>query len=475
MRYGMSLAVVFIMLGWSAALAQPGYIQINSAPGISIYLNGQYKGLTSTSLGGYLISNVPPGNHRVRAEKEGAPAYEVELTVRAGEVTTHEIVDIMKGATVEAPGAAPNTIRRNVSPTDLRSGTLIVQSKPMEVQITIPNLGIRGARKGTDVWQQSPVPLGNYTAAFRGSDTTLVKRFAIGAGRTTHLMVDFETNTVTVTDRISRGVQVVEAVPSEPREATPENEVAPRTQPTVAQARPAVVAPPRAFRREHAGPHGMIFVEIPPGQFQQGSVDGDVDEKPMRTVRITKGFQIGKYEVTQQVWEAVMGSNPSLMQSLERPVEQVSWTGTQRFLRALNEQDEEWTYRLPTEAEWEYAARAGSQAAYVFSSDPERLADYAWYSGDAGVQPVGRKQPNAWGLYDMLGNVWEWVADWYDADAYAGGPATDPQGPEHGTARVQRGGSWSQGATNLRVSNRAKGAVIVRSPDIGFRIVRERR
>lgn len=478
MRYGICLLGALFCIGPMAALAQPGYIQIKSEPGITIYLGGAYKGITSTSLGGYLISNVPPGTHTVRAEKQGAPKYEVELTVTAGKVTTHEIVDIMKGATVA--GAEPATTARSVNQPppqrDLRFGAILVQSVPMEVQITIPDLGVRGARKQADVWQQTKVPRGTYTAAFKGPDTTLVQRFTVGVGRTTHLAVDFEKNVVTVTDRLSQGNEVarvqqpVTSVPQVPatQQADEQQQVSSTPQRTPAR-------PRRATRPEHAGPHGMIFVAISPGQFQRGSQDGDTDEQPVQSIRITNGFQIGKYEVTQQVWEAVMDENPSLLKSLERPVEMVSWTRVNRFIRQLNEQDTKWTYRLPTEAEWEYAARAGSKSTYSFGNDAKGLGNYAWYNEDTGTQPVGRKEPNAWGLYDMEGNVWEWVGDWYQADYYARGETVDPKGPARGTARVQRGGSWRQAAANVRLANRAKGGVSARSPDVGFRLVRVRR
>jgi len=167
---------------------------------------------------------------------------------------------------------------------------------------------------------------------------------------------------------------------------------------------------------------GMRLVLIPPGEFQMGSPAGDgvasSDEKPHHNVRITKPFYLGVCEVTQEQYERVMAQNPSRFKGdPQRPVGYVSWTGAAEFCRKLSEK-EGVTYRLPTEAEWEYACRAGTTTRYCFGDDEASLGEYAWY-GSVGRYPVGEKTPNAWGLCDMHGNVWEWCADWYDADYYA--------------------------------------------------------
>ncbi|MBI3249371.1 MAG: SUMF1/EgtB/PvdO family nonheme iron enzyme [Deltaproteobacteria bacterium] len=188
----------------------------------------------------------------------------------------------------------------------------------------------------------------------------------------------------------------------------------------------------------------MDFVLIPAGEFRMGSQDGAHDEKPVHVVRITKPFYLGKYQVTQGQWQAVMGNNPSRFTGdSNRPVETVSWDDAQEFLGRLSKKEGP-RYRLPTEAEWEYAARAGSTGMYCFGDDPQQLRDYAWYSENAEgtTHPVGQLKPNAWGLYDMHGNVWEWVSDWYDGSYYQKGPTDDPHGPEQGEAKVLRGGSW---------------------------------
>jgi formylglycine-generating enzyme required for sulfatase activity len=219
---------------------------------------------------------------------------------------------------------------------------------------------------------------------------------------------------------------------------------------------------------------GMQFALIPAGEFQMGSANGSDDERPVHTVRISKPFYLGLHEVTQGQWETVMGSNPSKFKGdTNRPVETVSWEDVQKFIDKLNAREGGTKYRLPTEAEWEYAARAGSKTAYSFGDDSSQLGKYAWFSDNADntTHPVGKLQPNAWGLYDMHGNVWEWVQDWYD-DKYAAGPVTDPQGPASGSNRVVRGGSWSHGAGDCRSADRSRSAPGDRYVNLGFRLLR---
>jgi formylglycine-generating enzyme required for sulfatase activity len=197
---------------------------------------------------------------------------------------------------------------------------------------------------------------------------------------------------------------------------------------------------------------GMEFIEIPSGKFMMGCSEGDSNcedkEKPQHRVSITKPFYLAKYEVTQGQWKAIMGKNPSnfLKCGQNCPVESVSWNDVQLFIEKLCQKEgiNPCRYRLPTEAEWEYAARgsATSSTLYIHGNDSFLLNDYAWYDESSlGTRPVGLKKPNGWGLYDMSGNVSEWVEDWYDISYYYDSPSNDPKGPESGRDRVIRGGS----------------------------------
>ena len=266
---------------------------------------------------------------------------------------------------------------------------------------------------------------------------------------------------------------------------------------------------------------GMEFVKIAPGEFTMGCSESDTacteDEKPAHHVQITKAFEIGKYEVTQAQWQTVMGSNPSTIKGDDHPVETISKNDAHDFIDKLNASNDGYVYRLPTEAEWEFAARAGS------TGPPASLDDVAWYGADSGdtTHPVGTKKPNAWGLHDMLGNVREWVEDNYTRDYYANSPAADPTGPAPAGAQgaqgargqqsgaggrggrrgfgggnpggnpgggnrgggrggmrqlpIMRGGGWDNGAEFIRLSSRYHYyGPTLRVSDIGMRVVRVR-
>jgi formylglycine-generating enzyme required for sulfatase activity len=256
---------------------------------------------------------------------------------------------------------------------------------------------------------------------------------------------------------------------------------------------------------------GMEFVRVPEGRFLMGQTEAEnayligefeaeeyleyyLDELPQHEV-ILSGFWMGKYPVTQEQWVAVMGTNPSYFQQdrvgekwRTHPVEQVSWDDGQEFLKQLNEQVRsnrfsgqegllkqslQTEFRLPSEAEWEYACRAGTATIFFFGDDVRQLPNYAWYLENSGVrtQPVGQLKPNAWGLYDMHGNVWEWCQDWYQSDYYGQSPIKNPWGPLSGLGHVKRGGSWTHPVGSCRAANRLYEAHDFRYANLGFRLV----
>ena len=268
---------------------------------------------------------------------------------------------------------------------------------------------------------------------------------------------------------------------------------------------------------------GMKFKNIPPGSFYMGSckltdadkeankkrkflgmapksaacpsggqADNNAEDKetPQHKVRISKGFQIGVYEVTLGQFKQFIASagrddllTDDFMTNNSRgdnaAVTTVSWNDAQDFIRWLNQKEGGSAYRLPTEAEWEYAARAGTTTRYSWGNSESQAGDYAWYDknaydvGGKYAHGVGIKMPNPWGLYDMHGNVWEWVQDWYDENYYRNSPMNDPKGPSSGWGRVGRGGGWGSAARGLRSADRS-----IDSPGdchsfLGFRLVRQ--
>lgn len=218
----------------------------------------------------------------------------------------------------------------------------------------------------------------------------------------------------------------------------------------------------------------MHFVLIPPGTFTMGSRNGGGDESPPRLVRITKAFYAGVFEVTQAQYAAVMGRDPSSFAGADHPVETVSWTDARGFCEKLAA-----TTRVPvtlsTEAQWEYLCRAGTRTRYSFGDDGKDLSRYGWAVGgsDGRHHPVGARLPNAWGLYDVHGNVGEWCLDWYGANDYQQQAGDDPGGPETGATRVWRGGSWASLETRTTSSYRDSFAPDRKVDYVGFRVVFE--
>jgi formylglycine-generating enzyme required for sulfatase activity len=218
---------------------------------------------------------------------------------------------------------------------------------------------------------------------------------------------------------------------------------------------------------------GIKFKLIPAGTFMMGDAGGEPDEK-QHEVTLNRPFYMGVYEVTNIKWKQVMGNVPSKWKQDDRPVEQVSWDDAVEFCRKLSAMPEERkagrVYRLPTEAEWEYACRAGTKTAYSFGDDESLLGDFAWFrdNSNRSVNLVGQKKPNPWGLYDMHGNVWEWCSDWYGD--YPADGATDPRGPPSGSFRVRRGGSCSNAARDCRSAYRSRDYPSLRFNYLGFRL-----
>jgi len=228
---------------------------------------------------------------------------------------------------------------------------------------------------------------------------------------------------------------------------------------------------------------GMVLVPIPAGEFLMGSPGTELgrrrDEVQHQTT-LTKSFLLGVHEVTQEQWQAVMGTTPwkgleyGVKEGDDYPAIYVDWQDAVEFCRQLSEK-EGLEYRLPTESEWEYACRAGTTTGYSFGDDASQLGEYAWYrekkdrrSWPQYAHTVGQKKPNPWGLYDMHGNVWEWCSDWHGD--YPSESVTDPAGPSSGSSRVIRGGAWFSSAEQCRSAFRLRESPSIVGNSLGFRV-----
>jgi formylglycine-generating enzyme required for sulfatase activity len=263
--------------------------------------------------------------------------------------------------------------------------------------------------------------------------------------------------------RVAMHVKGVEGVPPAPE---PDMQIVGKdltpADPVAAQAAAVAATRPSELRIKLKDNVSMQFVLVPAGSFLMGSLKGGRYERPVHQVTFSRPFYIGKYEVTQGQWDAVMGeadrlkrwdgSPPKRTELLgpDKPMWGLTWSDAQEFARKLNERIAAHEFRLPTEAEWEYACRAGSKTEFCFGDDPARLKDYAWVCADDAPRPgerrwpdltVGGRKPNNWGIHDMHGSVWEWCADWWGEDYYSRSPLLDPPGPETGNFKVLRGGS----------------------------------
>lgn len=254
-----------------------------------------------------------------------------------------------------------------------------------------------------------------------------------------------------------------------------------------ASATPPSISPPAVpAEKPFAGPRQaegwtvpglqLELVAVPAGAFTMGSTSGDATERPLTYVTLTQPFWLGKYEVTQEQWQTLMHGNPAQFRGDRHPVEKVSWLDAMDFCRRLTERERAagrlpagYRYVLPTEAQWEYACRAGGEGEAA-----DAYPTQTWHQGNSGntTQPVGGKVPNDWGLYDMHGNVWEWCLDW--KTSYPGGEATDPRGPASGQFRIFRGGGWNSSLVKTRATTRVGAPPEAKGFEVGFRVALSR-
>jgi len=429
-------------LAWVAQAQEKGHIQVKCPPGTQIFLDGTLKGIASADIGGLILQDVPAGPHTIRAIKRDFALQDKEVQLDPGEVFVVEFAPFVPMIHIEQRGQEAEA--------DLRAkvGDLVIQSIPIECRIECSALKISeeeslDREKLQDKLRIENIPIGVYTISFSALEKKLVHEIRMCRGDTIRLMVNFIDGTV---DK-----NVTALLPS-----------------------------------------GMTLdlVWIQPGMFTMGSPSSERrredHEGPQHEVKIAKGFYLGKYELTQEQWTSITGTGPWLKKDHarddeDRPAVYISWKEARVFIDLLNEGEGPGVYRLPTEAEWEYACRAEGADRWSFGDDQLTLEEYAWYWKNAWnaeeqyAHEVGRKSPNSWGLYDMHGNVYEWVEDWYAPDYYSVSPEEDPPGPASGTARVIRGGGFGDRAWFVRSASRYSGPPDHRGVSVGVRLVRQGR
>ena len=486
-----------------------GYIQVTCEPGVQVFLDGELKGVTSAGQGGLILSGVSASRHQLRFEKEGCYLQVATVMVSSTEVLAYKVHPFTaKPETTDQGSPAQEQLEQ-------KSGSLQIQSLPVACKISITGLEVNGYEKYRDEVEFDKLPIGTYTAVFSALGKSVERTFAITNGECTRLFVNILEGNA---PEVAAQPQVGESVPAgavDSGDAQPITELDLKTKtqaredkPQVGQSVPAI-APDSG--NNHSSPIadrslkikaqelaaqpqtgadvptiakdtdenrsitdlGLKLIWIGPGSFAMGNAQvGEGDEKPVTEVSISRGFWLGRTEVTQAQWRAIMGKNPARFQGDELPVEAVSWHEAMEFCRKLTQRESAvgrlpsgYAYTLPTEAQWEYACRAGTAGNHA--GDPERMAWYAANSGGT-TKPVGQKEPNAWGLHDMHGNVWEWCLDWYGS--YPGGSVTNPKGAASGIYRVMRGGSWNNSADYCRSSLRLRDEPVYRRNYLGLRV-----
>ncbi len=455
----------------------------------------------ATSLGGLIVTTSPPG---AQVTVGGIAADQSPLTLKDVRPGSYPVVIRMSGyeeATRRADIKA-NQFATLAVTLERSTGTLVVTSSPEGLRFDLGSAfaGGNGSNRELTTPGTLKVPTGTYTLTFhRTGWPDQQKRVTVARNETTPVAIEYAGGALSVTShpsgaKVYLGGKLLGETPLNLTDAAPGDHLLEvrlggygratatarvRVGQTATVDVPLKLIGPPAGKPWTVPDVGLVLQPIPAGTFTMGSPADEAgrsdDEGPQTQVTFSEPFWLGRTEVTQAQWNAIMDSNPSYFKGQTLPVESVSWKDAMTYCRRLTDQEraagrlpQGYVYTLPTEAEWEYACRAGTTGPYAGDGN---LNDLGWHNGNSGgwTHPVAQKQPNGWGLYDMYGNLAEWCRDWYGP--YPGGSVTDYAGPSSGTGRVVRGGSWSSDALSCRSASRGKSEPPDYSDNtIGFRV-----
>lgn len=458
----------FILLSVAIYSQETGHIQIKCEPGVQILMDGNLQGITNSDIGGLIIQNVPTGVHTIKAVKDGFQPQEVKINLSPKEVQIVTIEPFKPKIVVREEGV------KSDAQIVAQTGTLIIQSLPVECSIACSRLDWNPYSKKQARLIVENIQSGIYDLTLSVSlDPQLQKQYPnmkqtinhtlnLKPGDTVELIANFLEGKVEEESNLVKMQKIYEE-----RKKISDKD----------------------FTVDLGGGVTLEMVCIPGGSFEMGSPESEAnrynDEGPVHSVTLD-GFWMGKYEVTQEQYEAVMGTNPSNFKGAKNPVEQVSWNDAMEFCQKLSQKTGK-EYTLPTEAQWEYACRAGMRTRFSFGDSDGDLWKYGNY-GDTSpsdawqdkthndgydkTAPVGSYKSNSWGLYDMHGNVAEWCLDWHDEGFYGKQAARErnPVNNKQGNYRVLRGGSWYFGPWSCRSAGRSRNASTFRNGLIGFRV-----
>ena len=448
---------------------------------------GGYVFATNTATGGMIQLGTIPLNNRemssgvytLRIQKEKYKDYSTTITIEDGKTTTirpsleanftQVTLTTNEGADIYVDGNRLGTTRWTGT---LELGEHSVETRQASHHSAYTNVRITPQSAGQTITLNNPLPIyGSLIVDGSPADVAVYvdgKKVGTSPLFVSELLVG--THTIRLEkdgyDQQEKTVQIAE---------NQESMLDFTLTKTIAKA-PVVPAAPQGGAVETITVKGVSFnmIKVQGGTFTMGATveqgsDAESDEKPMHKVTLSD-YYIGETEVTQELWKVVMGSNPSYFSGTNLPVEKVSWNDCQTFITKLNQLTGR-NFRLPTEAEWEYAARGGQKSRGYKYAGSNTLSDVAWYwdNSSSKTHPVKQKQANELGLYDMTGNVWEWCQDWYGR--YSSSARTNPKGPSSRSSRVFRGGSWDDNASHCRVANRCDSSPGGRYDFLGFRVV----